>query len=95
MGPLGQVTQGVLFGTALMMAIPSLMVFLSIALPPALSRLANLVFGAVYSIIMMALAIGTTWTFYRFLAVVEVALTLLVVGYAWTWPKRGGREARA
>jgi uncharacterized protein DUF6326 len=93
MVPLGPVTQGVLFGAALTMAIPSLMVFLSIALSPAVSRLANIVFGTVYSIIMIALAIGTTWTFYRFLAVVETVLTLLVVRYAWTWPRRRTPEA--
>ena len=94
MGPLGPVTQGVLFGTALMMAIPSLMVLLSIALPPTLSRLANILFGAVYTIIMV-LAIRGGWAFYRFFGVVEIALTALVVWYAWTWPRRGGREARS
>jgi len=91
MGPLGPVTQGVLFGTAILMAIPSLMVCLSVVLPPTLSRLANVLFGAVYSTIMV-LALRGTWAFYRFFAVVEIALTLLVVWYAWTWPRRGVGE---
>jgi uncharacterized protein DUF6326 len=88
MGPLGVVTQSVLLGTAVLMAIPSLMVFLSVALPPSLSRLANIVFGIMYSIIMLGVVLYPTWVFYRFFGVLEIALTLLVVWYAWTWPKR-------
>jgi Family of unknown function (DUF6326) len=93
MGPLGLVTQSVLLGTAVLMAIPSLMVFLSIALPPTLSRLVNIIFGIMYSIIMLAVVLYPTWAFYRFFGVLEIALTLLVVWYAWTWPKRIRREA--
>lgn len=85
--PLGAVTQTVLFGTAVLMAIPSLMVFLSITLPPTLSRLANIVFGIVYSVMMLLIVISPAWLFYRFFAVLEVGLTLLVVWYAWTWPR--------
>lgn len=87
MGPLGAVTQGVLLGTSVMMAIPSLMVFLSIALRPPLSRLANIVLGIVYSLIMLLVVLSPAWVFYRFFGVLEIALTLLIVWYAWTWPK--------
>ena len=86
MGPLGAVTQGVLVGTAVMMIIPSLMVFLSVALSARASRALNIVFGVLYSVIMM-FAIRGTWTFYRLFGVVEIALTLLVVWYAWRWPR--------
>jgi uncharacterized protein DUF6326 len=94
MGPLGVITQSVLLGTSVLMAIPSLMVFLSIALPPTLSRLANIVFGIMYSIIMLVVVLYPTWVFYRFFGILEIALTLLVVWYAWTWPERIRREAR-
>ena len=87
-GPLGPATQGVLVVTALLMAIPSVMVFLSVALRPNVSRLANIAFGAVYSVIMILVAIPSRWKFYQFLGVVEIALTLLIVWYAWTWPRR-------
>lgn len=95
MGPLGVVTQSVLLGTSVLMAIPSLMVFLSIALSPKLSRLTNIVFGIMYSIIMLGVVLYPTWVFYRLFGVLEIALTLLVVWYAWTWPKRIRREARS
>jgi len=86
-GPLGAVTQAVLLGAAVLMAIPSLMIFLSIALPSTLSRIANIVSGIVYSIIMMLIVLFPMWVFYRFFGVLEVALTLLIVWYAWTWPR--------
>src|SRR5262245_897342 len=41
MGPLGAVTQEVLLGTAILMAIPSLMVFLSLALSARITRILN------------------------------------------------------
>ncbi len=87
-GPLGPATQGVLLGTAIMMAVPSVMVFLCMVLRPNVNRLANIALGAVYTLIMVVVATASPWTFYRFLAFVEIALTLLVVWYAWTWPKR-------
>lgn len=86
-GPLGAVTQGVLFGTAVMMAIPSLLVFLSVALPATFSRLANIVLGIVYSLIMLMVVLSPAWVFYRFFGVLEMALTMLIVWYAWTWPR--------
>lgn len=87
MGPLGQVTQGVLLGTSILMAIPSVMVFLSLALKPGPNRWLNIILGAIFTVIMLITMPGS-WTFYIFLGVVEVVLTGLIVWYAWTWPRR-------
>lgn len=86
MGPLGPVTQGVLLGTSVMMAIPALMVFLSLMLPPVVNRWLNVVLGIVYTVIMMLTILGA-WLFYLFLAVVEIGLSLSIVWYAWSWPR--------
>lgn len=86
MGPLGPVTQKVLVGTSVMLAIPAVMVFLSTVLPPAINRWVNIVLGMFYTVIML-LTMPGAWAFYIFLGVVEVALTLLIVWHAWTWPK--------
>lgn len=88
MGPLGAVTQGVLVGTSIMMAVPSLMVFLSIALHPAMSRWLNIAAGLFYAGIMLLIAINGGWAFYVFFATVEVVLTLLIVWNAWRWPRQ-------
>jgi hypothetical protein len=69
-----------------MMVIPSLMIFLSTVLPPWPNRLLNILFGAVYTaIISLTMWSGAHFIFY---GVIEMALTLLVVFYAWTWPRR-------
>ncbi len=87
MGPLGPTTQGVLLGTSILMAIPAVMVFLSLVLKPGPNRWANMILGAIYTLIMLITMRGA-WAFYQFLGVVEVALTGLIVWYAWHWPRR-------
>lgn len=86
MGPLGATTQGVLLGTSVLMAVPSLMVFLSLVMKPGLSRVLNIFLGLLYAIIMLVSMPGA-WTFYLFLGVIEVALSLLIVWQAWKWPR--------
>lgn len=87
MVPLGPTTQGVLFGTALMMAVPSAMVFLSLVLSARVCRWTNVVLGVLYTAIIL-LTMPGAWAFYLFLGVVEAAFTALIVWYAWTWPRR-------
>jgi hypothetical protein len=78
-------TQGVLLGASLMLAIPSLMIFLSVALPPVFDRWLNIVAGALYTAIILKTM--WVWAFYIFYGVIELSLTSLVVWYAWRWPK--------
>lgn len=86
MGPLGPTTQGVLLGTSLLMAVPSLMIFLTLVTRPTLSRVLNIFLGLVYAIIMLATMPGA-WTFYLVMGTIEIALSLLIVWYAWKWPR--------
>ncbi len=81
------VTQELLVGTSIMMAIPSVMVFLSLALKPNLNRWVNIILGVTDTAIML-LTMPGAWAFYIFLGIVEVALTVLIVWYAWSWPKQ-------
>ncbi|NOT88294.1 MAG: hypothetical protein HOP03_08920 [Lysobacter sp.] len=86
-GELGPATQGIVLAMALTMAIPSAMVFLSLVLEARICRWANIVLGALYTAIMLVSMSGM-WTFYIALGVIEIVLTLFIVRYAWTWPKR-------
>ena len=86
MAPLGAVTQGVLVGTSAMMAIPSVMIFLSVALKPNVNRWLNIIFGSLFTVIILITMWG--WAFYVFYGVIEITLTSLVVWYAWNWPKQ-------
>ena len=85
MGPLGPTTQGVLVGTSLMLAIPAVMIFLSVAVPAVVSRWLNIVVGVAYTAIILTTMWG--WAFYRVYGVIEITLTSLVVWYAWRWPR--------
>lgn len=87
MGPLGPTTQGVLLGTAALLAVPSLMIFLSLVLKPAVNRVVNIVLGLFYTGIMLVSMPGA-WAFYIFLGVIEIVLSLLIVWYAVKWPRQ-------
>lgn len=87
MGPLGAVSQGVLFGTAVLMAVPALMTALSLLLPPIPNRIANLVLGLVYTAIMVLVVASSAWRFYQLLGLVEILLTLAIALQAWRWPR--------
>jgi len=87
--PLGRATDSVLIGVSLMMAIPALMIFLSVGLHAAVNRVLNILFGLVYTGIIMFTMTGGPKHFLVY-GVVEIVLTLLVVYYAWTWPRRAG-----
>src|ERR1700732_1239302 len=76
--PLGAVSQGVLLGMAAVMVIPSLMPFVSLVLTAEVNRWVNIVFGAVYTVIM-TLAIRGGWHFYVFFGLIEITLTILIV----------------
>lgn len=88
MAPLGQTTQGVLLFTSVSMAIPAVMIFLSLALKANLSRWLNIIFGVIYTLFVL-LTMPGAWAFYLLLGSVDVVLTGLIVWYAWTWPKQG------
>ena len=85
---LGAVTQRMLVGTAILMAVPSLMIFLSLVLPVVVSRWLNVGAGLFYAAIMLLILFNGAWAFYMLFATIEVILTLLAVWYAWSWPRQ-------
>ncbi|MGP7795628.1 DUF6326 family protein [Sphingomonas sp. CLY1604] len=86
MGPLGHATPGVLTGVSLMMAIPSLMVALSLLLPASICRWACILLGLFYTAIM-AVSLPGSEPFYKVLAAIEMALTLAITVVAIRWPR--------
>lgn len=91
MGPLGRATAAVLTGTSLMMAVPSLMVALSLLLPARLCRWACIVLGLLYTAIMAASVPGSE-PFYKVLAAIEMSLTLAITVIAVRWPREVRRD---
>ena len=91
MGPF-PVTQGGLLSASILMIIPAVMVFLSLALKSKVNRWANIILGGLYTLVNIGNLIGeTSWFFYMSFVVVEIALTLLIVGYAWKWRNPEGQ----
>ena len=87
MVPLGPVTQAVLLGTAAMLALPSLMILLSVTLKATLNRWLNVLVGTIYTAIQIAVVAKSGWNFYIALGILEAALTALIVWTAWNWPR--------
>ena len=83
-GPL-TTTQGSLLTVSILMMIPAFMVFLSLALKVKVNRWVNIILGVVYTLVNISNLIGENWAFYIFYGVAEIALTFLIVGYAWKW----------
>jgi hypothetical protein len=85
-GPLGPASQGTLVTVSVLMVIPSLMVFLPLALPAEVSRWINIALAALYALIV-GLTMPGSWVFYLFFSVIEITLSSLIVWYAWSWPR--------
>jgi hypothetical protein len=56
-------------------------------LSPTVNRWTNIVLPSLYVVSIVASAIGETSAYYWFLSIAESALLLLIVWYAWTWPR--------
>ena len=80
-------TQRGLLAAAVMMSIPSVMVFLSLALPAKINRWLNITLGMVYTLIILGTMPGT-WMYYLYLGAIEAVLTITIVCYAWKWPQQ-------
>lgn len=81
------VSQVFLLATMVSMSIPALMIFLSIALPANVNRWTNIVVATIFIPYTLFNLAGEAWIHMIVAAVVEVVLLLMVVGYAWKWPR--------
>ncbi len=84
-----QINQAFLLGSAVLMSIPTIMIFLSLILSPKINRYANMILGIAH----IGLAITTmltpeAWAYYLFDSAVEIVLLSLIVWYVWKWPKQ-------
>ncbi|TFC91253.1 MULTISPECIES: DUF6326 family protein [Cryobacterium] len=105
-GEIDEIRGGVIFefdisGTLMsiffaIIAIPALMVMLSMTLPARVNRATNLVVAALYIPVMVFNAAGASWdwAFYYGLTIgVEVLILAFILRSAWTWPRRTASPA--
>ena len=77
-----------------LLAIPILMVVLSMTLPARANRITNLIVASVQVPYAAFNVLGESWTYFYGLGVVlEVILLALILRYAWTWPRRTASPA--
>ena len=80
----------ILFMASVLLAIPPVMIYLSLVLKPRFNRVINMVFGLFFTIMMVLIAFNslTPWyAFYVFLALIEAALTFLIFWESLKWPR--------
>ena len=82
------ITQTFVTTALTLMAIPILMVVLSMTLPARANRIMNLIVASVYVPVSAFNAVGESWTYFYGLGVaLEVIVLALILRYAWTWPR--------
>ncbi len=71
----------------ILVTIPTLMIFLSVALPAKVNRLTNIIVATVFIPYMLFNLSGEAWLHMYFAAVVEEVLLCLIICSAWKWPR--------
>ena len=91
----GPFDQFVVLGLSSMMLVTSLMICLSILLPATINRILNIIIGFIMTLMLGYICYLTGYYFYKMYAAVEATLTLLIVWYAWNWPKEANASQNA
>jgi hypothetical protein len=81
-----RITQGLMLGGTIAMAISSVMVYLCLILKPQVNRWANMVLGVAYIAMVVAFLPGN-WAYYIFNSCLEILVSILIIWQAWKWPR--------
>ena len=81
------ISQTFLLAGLVSVTIPALMIFLSASLPARLNRWSNIAVASVYIPYTLFNVLGEYYIHIFFGAAVEVVLLLLVIIFAWKWPR--------
>ena len=105
-GEIDEIRGGVIFEFAIsgtlmsiffvIIAIPALMVMLSMTLPARVNRVTNLVVASLYIPVMVFNAASTNWEWASFYALsigIEVLILVFILRSAWAWPRMHSEAA--
>lgn len=95
MGPLGPITQELKLAIGVLMSLPAVMIFLSLVLKAGANRWANIGVAGLFTVVTIITLLMDPWAYYIYFGLIEIALTLTIVWYAWTWPRRQRGSALA
>jgi hypothetical protein len=89
------ISQTLLTAFLTLIAIPILMVMLSMMLPARANRTINLVVASLYIPVSMFNAVGESWTYFYGLSIgLELLLLAFILRSAWTWPRTAAPATR-
>jgi len=86
-GPMGPTSQSSLLFVALLLVVPGLMAFLSLALPARIARWLNIGLALFYAA-FVAITMPGAWWFYLAYSSIEIALCAVIAWLAWRWPRQ-------
>lgn len=80
------------FAASILMALPPLVIILSVLARASVARWANIIFGVAFTGIMVLIAVTSMpvtpeVAAYVFYAVIESVVTSIIIWQAWKWPK--------
>jgi len=88
---MGPITEGLLFFFAIFWLIPLTMAFLSLTLKDSANRWANIIVGIVWAgigILDLGDTLNRGWLTLSLVAFSKTVASVLIVWYAWKWPKK-------
>lgn len=80
-----QVSQGMMLGISIFMAIPIMMVVLSLILPHSVNRWANIIVAAIFFIFVLIQLPTYPSAYDKYLLAVSMVFNLMSLWYAWKW----------
>lgn len=81
-----RISQGLLLGGTIAMAISSFMVYLCLVLKPRFLRWANIILSVAYIAMVLAFLPGN-WAYYIFNSCLEILVSGMIMWQAWKWPR--------
>ncbi len=81
------VSQGFLLAALGMVALPALMIYLSVALPALVNRWMNIIVAVINIPLLLFNLAGEAWTHMIVGATIQMILLGLILYYAWKWPR--------
>ena len=82
-------TQSALFGAAILMALPSFMILISLTMQARVNRLVNIVAGFFHILVLIGTQFvgeGDTWYYWRLFELFEALFLAVIIATAWKWP---------
>ena len=84
-----------IFAASVLMSLPPMVIIATVLASAKLARVLNLIFGSLFTAIMLLIAITAIpitpeVSAYVFYAMLESVITSIIIWQAWTWPKQKG-----